>query len=329
MPGLGNGDKLPFMIVANCLNGLYDEYDTPRAMAEEFLLLSDEGGIASWAPASYGFPTTNSLILRELNQALWIDRDLILGSAATTARIQAHLRRPDLPLSLFEIFTYFGDPAVQLSFSDTLALDGQDLPDPVLMGERLTYTLVYTVSQVNQSLGLTLSDALPQEVIYQSASPSPSSIDGQNLTWNLGNTPAGTYTATLTALVKISGQTHGHVLQNHAQLYDQTGGDQVLDINTTVHDVPITGLWVSNDGPTQLGESTTVSVGTTAGTNVAYNWELGDGHTAAGAHLSHTYPATGTYSVTVTATNGVGQSTASTIVTIVDWDHWLFLPLIF
>ena len=115
MQDLWNGNKLPFMTVANCLSGLFDQYDRSRAMAEEFLLLNNKGGIASWAPAGYGFPTTNSLVLEELYQALLVDNDLTLGSAATTARIEAHLRRPDLPLSLFEAFTYFGDPAVRLN----------------------------------------------------------------------------------------------------------------------------------------------------------------------------------------------------------------------
>jgi hypothetical protein len=114
MRGLWNGNKLPFMTVADCLSGWFDQYNRSRVMAEEFLLLNNKGGIASWATASYGFPSVNSVILEELYQALLVDNDLTLGSAAATARIKAHLRRPDLPLSLFEAFTYFGDPAVRL-----------------------------------------------------------------------------------------------------------------------------------------------------------------------------------------------------------------------
>ena len=79
MQDLWNGNKLPFMTIANCLSGLFDQYDRSRAMAEAFLLLNNKGGIASWAPAGYGFPTTNSLVLEELYQALLVDNDPRLG----------------------------------------------------------------------------------------------------------------------------------------------------------------------------------------------------------------------------------------------------------
>jgi len=63
-----------------------------------------------------------------------------------------------------------------------------------------------------QARGLTLVDTLPQGVTYQSASQPPSSIYGQTLTWNLGDTPAGGYALTINVQVKTSGLDHGEVL---------------------------------------------------------------------------------------------------------------------
>jgi uncharacterized repeat protein (TIGR01451 family) len=317
--GLANGNRLPFMTVANCLNGYFADYYRARSMAEEFLLVDNKGGIGSWASAAYGYPTSNTVIQEALFHALLVDGDRVLGSAATTARIQAHSTRPDLPLSLFETFTYFGDPAVRLSVPARLDVEGQDAPDPVVMGEELTYSLSYTVSGADQARGLTLVDTLPQGVTYESASPAPSSVYARTLTWNLGDTPAGSYTVTVVARVGTSGLAHGQTLSNQAHLYDANGGDGVVAIATTVHDRPIAGLSAINDSPTWLGYPTTLSAATTSGTNVVYTWDFGDGSpTRTGASVQHTYPAVDSYTAQVTASNGVGSQSQTTVVTVTD-----------
>jgi uncharacterized repeat protein (TIGR01451 family) len=317
--GLSNGNRLPFMTVANCLNGYFADYYRARAMAEEFLLVNNKGGIASWASAAYGYPTSNTVIQGALYQALLVDGDRVLGSAATTARIQAHATRPDLPLSLFETFTYFGDPALRLNVPAELGLGGADAPDPVVMGEELTYTLSYTVSAADQARSLTLVDTLPQGVTYQSASPAPSSVYARTLTWNLGDTVAGEYQVTVVARMGTSGLAHGQTLDNQVHLYDANGGDRVLSIATTVHDRPIVGLSAGNDSPTWLGYPTTLSAATTSGTNVVYTWDFGDGSpTRTGASIQHTYPAVDTYTAQVTASNGAGSQSQTTVVTITD-----------
>jgi uncharacterized repeat protein (TIGR01451 family) len=316
---LQNGNKLPFVTVANCLNGFFADYSSARGMAEEFVLYSNRGGIASWASAGLGYPDTNSVISEELYKALLVDHDLTLGSATTTARIEAHLRRPDRPLSLFEVFTYFGDPAVRLNVPATLELAGQDSPDPITMGELLSYTSVYTVSGADYARNLALVNTLPQGVTYQSASPTPSSIYAQSLTWNLGDKPSGSYAVTVTARVGTSGLAHGQTVRNQVRLYDATGGDQALQIETIVHDIPIAGLTASNDSPTELGDGTTLSAGITSGTNVVYTWDFGDGSPLrTGKTVQHIYPAVNTYVARVTATNGVSSRSQATTVTITD-----------
>jgi uncharacterized repeat protein (TIGR01451 family) len=317
--GLANGNRLPFMTVANCVSGLFDQYNIARSLAEEFLLITNRGGIASWAPASYGFPTSNSVINAELYGALLAGNDLILGSAATTARVLAYASHPELPLGLFEAFTFFGDPATHLNLPAHLELAGQDAPDPVVMGEELTYSLSYTVSGADRAQGLTLVNTLPQGVSYQSATPAPSSVYARTLTWDLGNVPAGSYEIALVARVGTSGLAHGQTLLNRAQLTDVQGGEQVVEIGTTVHDRPIAGLSASNDSPTELGDATTLSAATTSGTNVVYTWDFDDGSpTRTGASVQHTYAAVDTYTAQVTASNGAGSQSQTTVVTITD-----------
>jgi PKD repeat protein len=55
---------------------------------------------------------------------------------------------------------------------------------------------------------------------------------------------------------------------------------------------------------------------------VTYTWNFGDGSpervSGLSATVAYTYAAVGSYTATVTATNGVGQATASTQVTVTD-----------
>ena len=210
MPSLWNGDKLPFLAVGNCRNGLFSDPDSARVLVEEFLLLEDKGGIAAWAPSSFSFPTIDTLMYEVLFETLFVDDDLILGSAATTARIKAHLEDPALPLAHIETFTYFGDPALRLNIPDVPAVAG-----------------------------------------FTSSSP-----------------------------------------------------DMVRQV-TTFHS-------------------------TSTGTNLSYEWDFGDGSPPANslaATLTHTYLATGTYSVVLTASNNAGSDVANGTVEIV-LGNPTYLPLI-
>jgi hypothetical protein len=70
----------------------------------------------------------------------------------------------------------------------------------------------------------------------------------------------------------------------------------------------ITGLQLSSNAPTLLANATTFTATITAGTNVAFAWDFGDGGTATGAHPTHTYAEPGTYVVMVTVSNSVSEA---------------------
>lgn len=122
-------------------------------------------------------------------------------------------------------------------------------------------------------------------------------------------TALGTYTATVTATNNISTVTSSTVV--------------------TVTETPISGLTAINNGPVpprpgfnRTGGNVTLSASVSAGTNVQYEWDFGDGKTAIGQTVNHRYYIFGThiaagkdrFIATVTATNSVGSVTAETIV---------------
>jgi hypothetical protein len=210
MAGLWNGNKLPFMTAANCRNGLFTDPASARVLAEEFLLLEGKGGIAAWAPSSHAIPSINTQMYQALYETMFVDEDLILGSAATTARVKVYFDDPDLPLAHIETFIYFGDPALRLNAPD----------EP----------------------------------------------------------PVASFTSS---------------------------------------------------SPDFLGQTTTFQ-STSAGTNLNYEWNFGDGSPPASgpsATITHTYPATGTYSVVLTATNNAGSNVATGSVQI-EPGQQVYLPLI-
>lgn len=94
-----------------------------------------------------------------------------------------------------------------------------------------------------------------------------------------------------------------------------------------VYEDPITGLVAFSDSPMVLGETTHLTATIMSGTNVQYEWDLGDGFTATEAFVSHTYANVGVFTVTVTASNAVSSFEATTSVQIVPlppaWHLWL------
>ncbi|MEJ2558365.1 MAG: PKD domain-containing protein, partial [Anaerolineae bacterium] len=91
-----------------------------------------------------------------------------------------------------------------------------------------------------------------------------------------------------------------------------------VDTATVNVEEAISGLIATNDSPTLLGNSTTLTASVAAGENVVYTWALGDGTGGGGAVVSHLYPSAGVYTAVITASNSVSELTATTIVTITD-----------
>lgn len=120
-----------------------------------------------------------------------------------------------------------------------------------------------------------------------------------------------------------NGQVFAHITSTTSQtttlsafvVEDDISLDQEVEVIFT--DVPISGLVVVNDSPTEVGEATTFTATTTAGTNVLYQWAFGDGSNQSnGPLVTHSYAFGGNYTATITASNDVSAMTATTTVQI-------------
>jgi phage baseplate assembly protein gpV len=77
-----------------------------------------------------------------------------------------------------------------------------------------------------------------------------------------------------------------------------------------------------------LGTATSFSARALSGSNVVYNWDFGDGHSATGDRLSHVYKVSGVYQVVVTAANGVSECVAWAQIHVRDPRTVVFLPFV-
>jgi PKD repeat protein len=138
-------------------------------------------------------------------------------------------------------------------------------------------------------------------------------------TWNGGSSishlDTPTYAGTPNALMR-------HELANGASIHNPgpitLGIFKDLGWPIPTSDTPIAGLTASNNSPTIVGNTTNLTATISAGTNVTYAWNFGDGTTGSGDTVAHTYPSAGSYTAVVTATNSSGSATATTGVTVVD-----------
>lgn len=90
----------------------------------------------------------------------------------------------------------------------------------------------------------------------------------------------------------------------------------------------IAGLTAASDSPTLLGHATHFTATVTAGSNVTYAWDFGDGAAGSGFAATHTYAAAGTYTVTLIAKNIVSEDMAAIRVAIVEPQFYVYLPLV-
>lgn len=327
---LNQQGRLPFVTVANCLNGFFVDsnyseellpiryHDGSRSMAEEFLLIPDDGGIAVWAPSSLGYPTVNTLVAGELYKAILTDETAILGQAVMIGQLNAITDEPNYT-PLIEAFTYFGDPALELNLPPTLEITAQAMPDPVTIGESLNYKIDYTIGYGPKAHDLTLNNIWANDLVYYSDTEAACSQNG--MLCEFGIMPKGSHTLTIT-MQTDEPIAHNQSLAYQATLTDTTETSDIIQLNTIAVDKPIYGLTiVANPSQIELGESVSFMATVVRGTNVEYTWTITDGntsHTFIATSLVYTYQYTGTHAMHVTAINGNSTETATSQVEVGD-----------
>jgi uncharacterized repeat protein (TIGR01451 family) len=219
------------------------------------------------------------------------------------------------------IITIVATPLTAGATYTNVAQIGTATPDPV--GGNNTSTAVITVGNqppiANAGLDQT-ANILAVVMLDGSASNDPDGVIA-TARWQQTGGPAVTVANPFALVTTFVAPPAPAVLTFTLSVTDDLGlADPTPDsVVITVTDVAITGLSATNSSPTFLGNTTFLSATITGGSNVTYLWNFGDGSAPqAGQNLSHVYPAVGGYTAIVTATNGVGSQSTTTIVRILD-----------
>ena len=143
-----------------------------------------------------------------------------------------------------------------------------DAPDPVLVGQILTYSLVAGNAGPSVAEGVVLRDVLPAGTTFVSSDPPPFGSGGQTRTWQLGTLPGGSGTTVtvrvrpaqagnLVNLVSISSSPNNDLNQANNTANVNTTAEPAADVSVTklvlgpaILDEPLTyTLVVANAGP--------------------------------------------------------------------------------
>jgi predicted outer membrane repeat protein len=207
----------------------------------------------------------------------------------------------------------FGSAALDAGVDVGVATDFEDDARPLGRGFDIGYDEGAPIT------GLSAANSGPSTL--GSATAFTATATGPNIMyqWNFGDGDTG------------SGATASHtymLVGNYTAIVTAMNEVSVVTATTpvTITDVPISGLSAANSSPTPFGQTTLFTATVSAGSNVTYQWNFGDGDAGSGATASHTYAAVGNYIATVTTTNGVSILTATTPVTITQIR--IYLPVV-
>lgn len=119
-------------------------------------------------------------------------------------------------------------------------------------GQTIQYTLSYANISSNTAEGAIVVDSLPEGVTYLSADPAPSNMDGNSLSWNLGNIGAGS-DGTITVRGTVS-----TLLDDGFNILNFASIDSTNDDSDVANNVSAVSSEVLNDG-TDLYVNTTAA----------------------------------------------------------------------
>ncbi|CAG0935748.1 hypothetical protein TFLX_04598 [Thermoflexales bacterium] len=202
--------------------------------------------------------------------------------------------------------------------------------NPVPISTVFTYTLTISNAGPSGNLPVTVTDVLPVSVTYlRHVAPGWTCTVASNI---VTCAAPGMALGAQTIQIAVTSPALAGVITNTASITSTAGDPYPLNntatITTTIADIPISGLVATNDSPTVIGQPTTFQATITAGSNVSFVWNFGDGTApVSGNPVAHTYALTGTYTAIVTATNSASVLTATTQAVVVPF-YKLHLPIV-
>lgn len=153
-------------------------------------------------------------------------------------------------------------------------------------------------------------------IVGNAISFAASVASGSNVsyTWDLGDGASGTgatasyvYTQPGTYLVRVTARNS----------VSEANTEMTVTVNPApVEDAPIANLVAQYSGEMLVTEPINFVAQVDGGSNILYTWDFGDGTSATGPVVSHSYSEPGTYSVRVIASNGVSSAEFAVTVTV-------------
>jgi len=192
------------------------------------------------------------------------------GSMSVTARVTSPLNSGTiLTHGSYSIDSAQTNPAAGTAVTTTvasapiLALGLTGSPNPVNSGSTITYTLSYSNTGNMNATGTTLTDPLPNNTSFVSATGG-GVLSGGTVTWNLGTLNAGT-TGSVNFVVRVvTPLADGTAIANGSASLDsaQTSPVGAPAVTITVRSAPTLGLTLTDSpDPVQAGGSLTYTFG--------------------------------------------------------------------
>jgi hypothetical protein len=106
---LSNNNKLPFVVVMDCLNGYFQEPNpTFSGLAEAFLHAPNGGAVASFASSGLTIPDGQHAMSLQLYGMLYGSQSLALGDAIKIAKASTN------DMDVRRTWIFFGDPSMKI-----------------------------------------------------------------------------------------------------------------------------------------------------------------------------------------------------------------------
>ncbi len=137
---LNNPDRLSFVVALNCLNGWFSYYKSEHSIAEEFLLTEQKGAVGVWASTGLGYTSEHEMLMRDLFEKLFVEKEVELGALTTAAKISAVVNY-GISRDNLETFTLFGEPSTRLHLRRSRGFKGLPFIFPLLLRSTGTDTM--------------------------------------------------------------------------------------------------------------------------------------------------------------------------------------------
>ncbi len=222
--------------------------------------------------------------------------------------------------------------AINDTWTSHLTVTKQASSNPVSAGARLIYTLTVTNDGDSCATGIIITDTLPANTQFDSASDNGYENQGI-VTWtNLAM--AQNASLPITFAVRISScETGLPIINDSYRVVTSTQGitsgwgtPVTTMITTPTINVSFSPAYICPcpNRPVTFNDTST----TNGGPIVAWRWDFGDGSSATSSTVSHSYATSGTYTVTLKVTDSCGFSRTKVVAGAVKVSCCICLPVV-